>query len=76
MSNVHDWRDCLYPAEWGFRFFITAALVWLVGRQWHEPVAMTIFYVLTVGVLGALVMQVWMLVEFIRRGREDAATHQ
>ncbi|HII97829.1 MAG TPA: hypothetical protein HA272_00860 [Methanoregula sp.] len=76
MDDIYKWRDCLYPAEWGFRLFITATLVWLVGRQWHEPVAMAIFYGLAVGVFGALVMQVWVLVGFIRRGREDAATHQ
>lgn len=63
MDDPHNWRDLLYPGEWGFRFFITAALVWLVGREWHEPVAMAIFYALTAGVLGALVIQVWTILK-------------
>ena len=72
----HNWRDLLYPGEWGFRFFITAALVWLVGRQWHEPVAIVIFYMLLVATIAALIMQVQELVRFIRRRGEDATTHQ
>jgi len=76
MDDSHNWRVLLYPSEWGFRFFITATLVWLVGREWHEPLAMVIFYALTVGVLGALVMQLRVLVGFIQRGRENDATYQ
>ena len=76
MDDSHNWRDLLYPGEWGFRFFITAALVWLVGRQWHEPVAMVIFYMLMLVTLATLVMQVQELARFIRRRREDGTTHQ
>lgn len=76
MDNSHDWGDLLYPAEWGFRFFITAALVWYVGREWYEPVAMALFYMLGVATLGTFIMQMQVLVGFIRRRREDAATHQ
>ncbi len=74
MDDSHNWRALLYPGEWGFRFFITAALVWLIGWQWHELVAMVIFYALTVGVFGALVVQVWMLVTFVRRRSVGDAT--
>lgn len=61
MDDPHNWRELLYPSEWGFRFLITAALIWLIGREWHEPVAMAIFYALTAGILGALVIQVWII---------------
>ncbi|KAF5072915.1 hypothetical protein DSECCO2_196980 [anaerobic digester metagenome] len=76
MDNSHNWRDLLYPGEWGFRFFITAALIWLVGREWHEPLAMVLFYILWVATLGTLIMQMQVLVRFIRRRRGDATTHQ
>ncbi len=37
MDDSHNWRDLLYPGEWGFRFFITAALVWLVKQIGDRP---------------------------------------
>lgn len=69
MGDSHNWRDLLYPAEWGFRFFITTALVWLIGWQWHEPVAMAIFYALVVGVVLAFALQLHVLIAYIRRNR-------
>jgi len=76
MDDINVWRDRLYPAEWGFRFFITATLVWMAGRWWHEPVAMVVFYLLTLGVLVAFAIQVWVILEFFRGTKEDAVTHQ
>ncbi|WP_161485858.1 hypothetical protein [Methanoculleus horonobensis] len=76
MSEQKNWRDLLYPAEWGFRFFITAALVWLIGREWHEPIAMAIFYALLAVTFMTLIMQAQELVRFIRAGRENVGTHQ
>jgi membrane protein DedA with SNARE-associated domain len=75
MDNINVWQSRLYPTEWGFRFFITGALVWLVGRQWHEPVAMATFYLLTIAVTVAFVIQVWVMISFIRSRRNDAV-HQ
>jgi hypothetical protein len=76
MDDSNNWRDLLYPAEWGFRCFTTASLVWLVGRERHEPVAMALFYMLGVVILGTFIMQMQELVQFIRGRREDAVTHQ
>ncbi|KAF5067473.1 hypothetical protein DSECCO2_252840 [anaerobic digester metagenome] len=76
MDDSYNWRDLLYPGEWGFKFFFAATLVWLIGRQWHEPVAMVIFYMLLVVTLATLLMQMQVLVGFIRERREEAATHQ
>ena len=68
MDDLHNCHALLYPGVWGFRFFIASALVWLVGWQWHELLAMVIFYALTLGVLGALGVQVQVIVKFIRGG--------
>jgi Tfp pilus assembly protein PilV len=41
----------------------------LAGHRLLE--VLVAFYALTLGVLGTFVMQVWVLVKFVRRGRED-----
>lgn len=71
MDDSNNWRDLLYPGEWGFRFFITAALVWLVGREWHEPLATVIFHALMLVVFGTFVMQVQVLAKFVQNRNKE-----
>lgn len=76
MVEQKNWRDLLYPGEWGFRFFVGALVVWLVGQELREPIAAVVFYALTLGVLGMSVMQVWVLVKSARqRGEDDTVRH-
>ena len=75
MDDSHNWQDLLYPGEWGFRFFIASGLVWLIGQELHNPIAAVVFYVLTVGVLSAFMMQVWVLAKFARRRRGNVVHH-
>jgi len=72
MDESIDWRALLYPGEWAFRFFIGALVVWLVGREWLNPIAEGVFCVLTVAVAGAAALQVWVLLRFARRRSEPA----
>ena len=73
MDDSHNWRGLLYPGEWAFRFFIGALLVWLVRLEFPEPIAAAVFYVLTIGVLAASVLQVGVLVGFARAHAEGGA---
>lgn len=76
MGEQKNWRDLLYPGEWAFRFFIGAALVWLVAWEWPNPIGVLVYCVLTAGVFVTAVLQVWVLVKFARTRREDEAVHQ
>lgn len=67
MDDSHNWRALLYPGEWGFRFFIAGALVWLFGQELREPIAAVVFYMLVIGVLGVCVAQVCVLAKFVRK---------
>lgn len=73
MDESIDWRALLYPGEWAFRFFVAALIVWLVGREWINPIIDVGYCVLTVAVAGTAALQVWVLLRYARRGSEPAA---
>ena len=63
--------DLLYPAEWGFRFFITAQIIFLAFGLSSLP-ALAAYVLLSLGVVVALVYQIRTLIR-VARGRDAAA---
>ncbi len=67
MVEKTDWRNLLYPAEWGLRFFIAGALVWLIGQQWHDVIVTIAFYILGIGLIASFVLQMWVMKRNLHR---------
>ncbi|MDE4907162.1 hypothetical protein L0665_00775 [Methanogenium marinum] len=63
MTNT--WRELLYPAEWGFRFFFVAALVALVFR-FSTTESVFAFWAMVAGCAVCFLVQVRITILFIR----------
>ncbi|WAI01356.1 hypothetical protein [Methanogenium organophilum] len=61
---TYNWRELLYPAEWGFRFFITSMLVALVFR-FSTTESVFAFWALAAGCGICFLMQVRITILFI-----------
>lgn len=62
MTNT--WRDFLYPAEWGFRFFIASMLVALISRLATLEFVL-LYYLMVAGCAVCLLLQLRITVLFI-----------
>ena len=60
------WRDLLYPAEWGFRFFIAAMLVALFS-QFATMGFVLFFYLMIIGCAVCLILQLRILILVMTR---------
>ncbi|MDE4908968.1 hypothetical protein L0665_10150 [Methanogenium marinum] len=55
-NMTYDWRELLYPAEWGFRFFIASMLVALVSH-FATMEFVLLFYLMTAGCAFCFLLQ-------------------
>ena len=62
MTNT--WRELLYPAEWGFRFFFAAVLVALVFR-FSTTESVFAFWVMGAGCAVCFLLQMRITILFI-----------
>ncbi len=53
---TYAWRELLYPAEWGFRFAITALLVAIINSLSSIDYA-PLYYVLWIGMAICFLLQ-------------------
>jgi len=84
MNPVIAARDLLYPAEWVVRLFIVAVLIRIASPDWTYalpelansfiyPLAYCLFVLATV---GAVVVQIWVALQFISSWRQNVSQHQ
>ena len=62
MTNT--WRELLYPAEWGFRFAITALLVAIINSLSSIDYAL-LYYALWIGMAICFLLQLRITILFI-----------